>query len=68
MASSMNTGTSRPGTGVPVFGFGDLSFGVNICEDIWYPGGPTKLQALAGAQLVINISASPYYAGKGQRS
>lgn len=44
---------------------GDFSFGVNICEDIWYPGGPTKLQALAGAQLIVNISASPYYAGKG---
>jgi NAD+ synthase (glutamine-hydrolysing) len=56
----------KPGSGVPVFGFGDVSFGVNICEDIWYPGGPTKLQALAGAQLVVNISASPYYAGKGQ--
>lgn len=40
--------------------------GVNICEDIWYPAGPTELQALAGAQLVVNISASPYYAGKGR--
>ena len=56
----------KAGTGVPVFGFGDVSFGVNICEDIWYPGGPTRLQALAGAHLVVNISASPYYAGKGR--
>ena len=55
-----------PGTSAPVFSYGDVSFGVNICEDIWYPGGPTRLQALAGAQLVINISASPYYAGKGR--
>jgi NAD+ synthase (glutamine-hydrolysing) len=39
--------------------------GVNICEDIWHPGGPTRVQALAGAQLVLNISASPYHAGKG---
>ena len=54
-----------PGDRAPIFSFGDVLFGVNICEDIWYPGGPTKLQALAGAQLVINISASPYYAGKG---
>ena len=38
---------------------------MNICEDIWYPAGPTKTQALAGAQLVVNISASPYHAGKG---
>ena len=43
---------------------GDVLIGVNICEDIWYPAGPTELAALAGAQLVINISASPYHAGK----
>ena len=43
---------------------GDAVIGVNICEDIWVPSGPTELQALAGAQLVINISASPYYKGK----
>jgi NAD+ synthase (glutamine-hydrolysing) len=48
-----------------VFSLGQTEVGVNICEDIWYPAGPTKTQALAGAQLVINISASPYYAGKG---
>jgi NAD+ synthase (glutamine-hydrolysing) len=49
----------------PVFVFGDKRVGVNICEDIWYPGGPTKLQSLVGdAQLIINISASPYHAGK----
>jgi NAD+ synthase (glutamine-hydrolysing) len=40
--------------------------GVNICEDIWYPAGPTEIQALAGAHLVINIAASPYHAGKAQ--
>ena len=49
----------------PVFHYGEISFGVNICEDIWYPGGPTKIQALAGAQLIINISASPYFSLKG---
>jgi NAD+ synthase (glutamine-hydrolysing) len=46
-------------------GGGALQFGVNICEDIWVPAGPTEAQALAGAQLVVNISASPYHAGKG---
>jgi len=55
----------KRGVDVPVFQLRNVTFGVNICEDIWYPGGPTKLQALAGAQVVINISASPYYAGKG---
>jgi len=48
-----------------VFQLAGAKIGVNICEDIWYPAGPTKTQALAGAQLVVNISASPYHAGKG---
>jgi NAD+ synthase (glutamine-hydrolysing) len=47
-----------------VFDLGDARVGVNICEDIWYPAGPTKTQALAGAHLVVNISASPYHVGK----
>ena len=55
----------QSGTRCPVFVFGDARVGVNICEDIWYPGGPTKLQALGGdAQLIVNISSSPYHAGK----
>src|SRR5215813_4280768 len=54
------------GHATPIFSYGDVLFGVNICEDIWYPGGPTQAQALAGAQLIINISASPYHAGKGR--
>jgi NAD+ synthase (glutamine-hydrolysing) len=48
-----------------VFSLGEVTVGINICEDIWHPAGPTKLQALAGAQLVVNISSSPYHAGKG---
>jgi len=54
------------GQSAPIYAYGDVLFGVNICEDIWYPGGPTQLQALAGAQIIINISASPYHAGKGR--
>ncbi len=54
------------GQSAPIFDYGDVLFGVNICEDIWYPGGPTQVQALAGAQIIINISASPYHAGKGR--
>ena len=57
----------QSGGEAPVFCWGDAVFGVNICEDIWYPGGPTKTQAfLSGAQLIINISASPYHVGKGR--
>ncbi len=47
-----------------VFTLHGATVGVNICEDIWVPGGPTQAQALAGAELVVNISASPYHAGK----
>ncbi|MFN7947865.1 MAG: NAD+ synthase [Blastocatellia bacterium] len=56
----------KAGDAAPVFALGDVLIGVNICEDIWYPGGPLQAQALAGAHLIINISASPYYAGKGR--
>src|SRR5262245_35977433 len=54
------------GQATPIFSYGDVLLGVNICEDIWYPVGPTQAQALAGAQVIINISASPYHAGKGR--
>jgi NAD+ synthase (glutamine-hydrolysing) len=54
------------GQSTPIFLYGDALIGVNICEDIWYPGGPTQVQSLAGAQVIINISASPYHAGKGR--
>ncbi len=50
----------------PVFNLGEVRFGVSICEDIWYPIGPPEEQASrGGAHLLINISASPYYMGKG---
>ena len=53
------------GTRCPVFSLGEARIGLNICEDIWYPGGPTKMQSLVGdAHLIINISSSPYHARK----
>ena len=53
------------GATCPVFSLGPARIGLNICEDIWYPGGPTKMQALVGdAHLIINISSSPYHARK----
>lgn len=55
----------QAGTGQAVYAVGGFRFGVSICEDIWYPGGPADEQALiGGAHLLVNISASPYYAGK----
>ncbi|MBM4140689.1 MAG: NAD+ synthase [Nitrospira sp.] len=50
----------------PMYKIGDTWVGVTICEDIWYPEGPARLQALAGAELVININASPYRIGRGK--
>ncbi|MBI5555034.1 MAG: NAD+ synthase [Elusimicrobia bacterium] len=47
-----------------VFQFGKILFGLNICEDIWHATGPTHKQAKAGAKLILNINASPYYMGK----
>jgi len=56
----------QAGTESPVFARGDVTFAVNICEDLWYPTGPMTVQALAGAELVITINSSPYHAGKGR--
>jgi NAD+ synthase (glutamine-hydrolysing) len=44
--------------------FGDALVGPTICEDIWQPGPPATDLALAGAQLIANISASPFHVGK----
>ncbi|MEA2391338.1 MAG: hypothetical protein QOK31_1447 [Solirubrobacteraceae bacterium] len=44
---------------------GDVNIGLTICEDIWEPGPPASDEALAGATLLVNLSASPYHAGKG---
>jgi NAD+ synthase (glutamine-hydrolysing) len=54
----------QAGTETPVFVAGETTFAVNVCEDIWYPAGPPAMQALAGAELVVNINGSPFHAGK----
>jgi NAD+ synthase (glutamine-hydrolysing) len=48
-----------------VIDIGEHRLGVTVCEDIWEPGPPASDEALAGATLILNISASPYHAGKG---
>lgn len=49
----------------PVYTMRKMTFGVTICEDIWYPGEPIRSQVLLGnAQIIFNLSASPYYMGK----
>jgi NAD+ synthase (glutamine-hydrolysing) len=57
----------QPGSRCPVLQMDGATIGVSICEDIWYPDGPVFTQALAGgAEVIINISSSPYHAGKRQ--
>jgi NAD+ synthase (glutamine-hydrolysing) len=55
----------RAGKENPIYIIGDTKIGVGICEDVWYEGGPATSQALAGAEVIIVISASPYHFGKG---
>ena len=43
---------------------GGVKVGISICEDIWSPDGPLAVQADGGAELAININASPYHFGK----
>jgi NAD+ synthase (glutamine-hydrolysing) len=47
-----------------VWEVGGIRVGVSICEDIWLPDGPPRDQAAAGAQVLLNINASPFHKGK----
>jgi NAD+ synthase (glutamine-hydrolysing) len=44
---------------------GGRCIGLTVCEDLWLPGSPAVEEARAGAELIVNVSASPYHAGKG---
>ena len=54
----------KRGSVCPVHTISGVGVGVNICEDIWYPVGPIAVQRDAGAEVIVNINASPYHAGK----
>ena len=56
----------REGSESPVYVIGGVGVGVSICEDIWYSAGPATAQAYCGAEVIVNISASPYRFGKRQ--
>jgi NAD+ synthase (glutamine-hydrolysing) len=54
-----------PGSGDPVlYEIAGVKMGVSVCEDAWNPSGPIAVQAAGGAELVLNINASPYYADR----
>jgi NAD+ synthase (glutamine-hydrolysing) len=54
----------HPGRTLPLITLRGMVLAVNICEDIWFPEGPTRAQALAGAEVIVNINASPFHIGK----
>jgi len=54
----------HPGRRLPLIRVRGAVVGVNICEDIWLPEGPTGFQAAAGAEVIVNINASPFHLGK----
>jgi NAD+ synthase (glutamine-hydrolysing) len=47
-----------------LYAFGDTEVGITVCEDVWSPKGPMQEQAAGGAEVVLNLSASPYYRGR----
>jgi NAD+ synthase (glutamine-hydrolysing) len=55
----------QPGARGATFEVDGVTIGLTVCEDVWQPGPPLSDEALAGARLIVNISASPYHAGKG---
>ena len=54
----------RPGRRLPLIRLRGTVVAVNICEDVWLPEGPTGFQAAAGAEVIVNINASPFHLGK----
>ena len=54
------------GRDLVVLRMGEASIGITICEDVWQPGPPATDLALAGAQLIVNLSASPFHVGKAE--
>jgi NAD+ synthase (glutamine-hydrolysing) len=55
-----------PGRDLLLLRFGGVLAGPTICEDVWEPGPPATDLALAGAQLLVNLSASPFHVGKAE--
>src|SRR5207247_760524 len=53
-----------PGRDLVLLELGETLIGPTVCEDIWQPGPPATDLALAGAELIVNISASPFHVGR----
>src|SRR3954469_13897932 len=50
-----------------IFELDGVKIGITICEDVWVPGTPENEESLAGATVIVNMSASPYDFGKDER-
>lgn len=57
----MEAGGTLLGDQIFRFEFGTVAF--EVCEDLWSPDGPMRRRCYAGAEIVCNLSASPYRAG-----
>ena len=53
-----------PGRDLILLEHGKTLVGLTVCEDMWQPGPPATDLALGGAELLVNISASPFYVGR----
>ena len=47
---------------LPLFNVAGVKVGISICEDAWSPSGPILAESAGGAELIVNLNASPYYA------
>ena len=63
-ACSTRSATSSPGTDVGLLERGGATLGLTVCEDLWQPGPPAVESARAGADVLVNLSASPFHVGK----
>src|SRR5262249_58654665 len=54
----------HPGRRLSLVGLRGVTIAVNICEDIWFPDGPTRAQAAAGADIIVNNKSSPFHIGE----
>ncbi len=57
--------TFTPGDRYPIFVIDGVQVGVSVCEDAWIGDGPVRELARRGAEVIVNINASPYHLNKG---
>ena len=53
-----------PGPAPLILSLKSVPVGISVCEDVWVENGPCPMEAASGAEILLNISASPYHAGK----